>query len=226
MFLYVITNRVNGKQYVGITTDVEKRWRKHRSGHGSKLVRHAIQKYGRDNFDFEVWYSGDEDWIKMMEYRAIVMLDTRTPHGYNLTLGGEGSLGCKPGTGTRQKMSVAHRGRRHSLDTRQRLSAVRKGRTPWNCGRHHLPETRRKISAALSRKSKKRSEHPGARSIVVDGVVYGCIKDAASAMGIHANALRTRLWRYAHSGCRPVGWSFETRFDTSLNRKDQINGQD
>jgi len=211
MFLYVITNRVNGKQYVGITTDIEKRWGKHVSGRGSKLVYHAIQKYGRDNFDFEVWYAGDEHWIKMMEYRAIVMLDTKAPRGYNLTFGGEGSLGCKPGVETRQKMREAAKGRRPSLDTRQKLRAIRKGRMSWNCGRHHSPDTRRKISVAVSQKSKKGPKHPSARPIVVDGVAYGCIKDAALAMGVHANTLRTRVWRYERSGRLPGGWGSRPR---------------
>ena len=145
MFLYVITNRVNEKQYVGITDDVARRRRFHLSGHGSKLVYQAAKKYGKDNLQLEVWYEGDEDWIKMMEYRAIVMLETRAPHGYNLTLGGDGTWGLRPTAETRKKLSMAHT-----------------GQVPWMSGRHHSPEARQKMKEAWSRKSKTGARNPRA----------------------------------------------------------------
>ena len=117
MFLYVVTNRVNGKQYVGITNDVIRRKRFHFSGHGSKLLHHAIKKYGRHNFDFNAWYEGDECFIKMMECSIIVALGTRAPHGYNLTWGGDGTRGLRLTDETRKKLSAAHKGQ-VNLDAR------------------------------------------------------------------------------------------------------------
>jgi len=198
MFLYVITNRVNGKQYVGITTNIEQRWREHRSGHGSKPVYHAVRKYGADSLQWEVWYEGDEDWIKMMEYRAIVMLETRAPHGYNLTLGGEGCLGWRPSPETLQKFR--HRrngmlGRRHSDETRQKIRAKAFGRPPTSAVLTLLTDT-------------AGEKNPRARSVVVDGIEYGCIKDAALATRINVNTLYSRLRHYSRCGQWPVGWKF------------------
>jgi group I intron endonuclease len=209
VFLYVITNRINGKQYVGITNDVIRRKRFHFSGHGSKLLRHAITKYGRHIFEFKTWYEGDECFIKMMECSIIVALGTRAPHGYNLTWGGDGTRGLHPTAETRKKLSAAH-----------------KGQITWMRGRRHTPEARQKMREAWSRKCKAGSSSPSARPVMVDGIVHGCIKDAALATGINVNTLYNRLRRYQKSGCWPVGWGFRTPFDTSLNRKDQINGQD
>lgn len=88
MFLYVITNLANGKQYVGVTDDVKRRKREHRSGSGSKLVSAAIRKYGGENLEMEVWYEGDDEWIRLMEFRTVLALGTLTPTGYNIVRGG------------------------------------------------------------------------------------------------------------------------------------------
>jgi group I intron endonuclease len=203
MFLYVITNLVNGKQYVGITRNVEQRRREHYSGHGSTLVRQAIRKYGKEHLQFEVWYEGDDAWIKTMEYRAIVMLGTRTPQGYNLTLGGEGSVGWRPSAETRMKMSKSRSGHRNGM-----------------FGRTHSEETRSKIrTRATGRKLHAKTlamltdvagaKNPRARPVAVDGIAYGCTKDAARATGLNVNTLYARLRRYARSGLWPVGWGFK-----------------
>jgi len=143
MFLYVVTNRVNGKQYVGITNDVIRRKRFHFSGHGSKLLHHAIKKYGRHNFDFNTWYEGDECFIKMMECSIIVALGTRAPHGYNLTWGGDGT-----------------RGLRLTDETRKKLSAAHKGQVTWMRGRRHTPEARQKMRQAWKQKCKIGAKSP------------------------------------------------------------------
>lgn len=204
MFLYVVTNRVNGKQYVGITLDVAQRKREHCSGHGSKLLYQAIRKYGKDNLQWEVWYEGDEDWIKMMEYRAIVMLETRAPHGYNLTLGGEGAVGWRHDAETRRRMSKSRRGerngmfgRKHSDETCQKIRAKAIGRKP-------SPELRAILTDTAGAKN------PRARPVVVNGREYGCIRDAALATGMNVNTLYSRLRSCQKSGRWPVGWGSKT----------------
>ena len=53
--VYLITNRVNGKRYVGITSrGYQERFKEHIHDalNGSKTILHnAIRKYGQDNFD-------------------------------------------------------------------------------------------------------------------------------------------------------------------------------
>jgi group I intron endonuclease len=204
MFLYVVTNLINGKQYVGIAAHPEQRKREHYSGHGSKLVWQAIKKYGKENLQFEVWYEADEAWIRTMECRAIVMLETRAPQGYNLTLGGEGCAGWHPSMETRMKMSKSRSGFRngmfgriHSEETRCKIRIKATGRKPH-------PKTLAILTGKIG------AEHPRARPVMVDGRVYGCIKDAALVTGINMNTLYMRLRRYARSGRWPAGWGFIT----------------
>ena len=56
MYVYLITNLINDKKYVGITNNIKRRWSNH--CHPSKgreqVISNAIKKYGVDNFKFEV----------------------------------------------------------------------------------------------------------------------------------------------------------------------------
>lgn len=52
--IYQITNLINGKIYIGQSIDIERRWNQHRYGKGSLILRNAINKYGIDNFNFQI----------------------------------------------------------------------------------------------------------------------------------------------------------------------------
>ena len=62
MFIYLATNRVNGKPYVGKTEKtLETRWKWHlnsaRKG-GPNLIHRALRTYGDDAFSGELWLEG------------------------------------------------------------------------------------------------------------------------------------------------------------------------
>lgn len=82
--IYKITNTVNSKAYVGYSSNVSKRWKDHKNGYGSELVYSAIQKYGLDNFTFEVIAEDTVD----NEDKYIQEHNTMAPNGYNLVEGG------------------------------------------------------------------------------------------------------------------------------------------
>ena len=52
--IYQVTNKINGKKYIGQSIDIERRWSQHRYGKGNIILRNAINKYGLDNFEFEI----------------------------------------------------------------------------------------------------------------------------------------------------------------------------
>lgn len=92
MYVYLITNLINNKKYVGITNDYKKRWENHKCCNDpSMAIAKAIKKYGRDNFKFEVLEANiplekiDEKeiyYIKKMESHV------STGKGYNISKGG------------------------------------------------------------------------------------------------------------------------------------------
>lgn len=88
----------SGKKYVGITSQsVKERWR---NGNGYKYNSHftrAISKYGWDSISHEVVADGlSEDAAKQMEIELIQQYDsTNQNYGYNISCGGEGTLGVR-----------------------------------------------------------------------------------------------------------------------------------
>lgn len=95
--VYLITNKINNKKYVGKTTQsIEKRWQEHISD--SKKERceirplyRAIRKYGIENFFIEEIEKCDVDILSEREQYWIQYYNTYKD-GYNATIGGDGSI--------------------------------------------------------------------------------------------------------------------------------------
>lgn len=98
-YLYKITNNVNGKLYIGVTKDFNKRKKQHINGRrqSKSLVGIAIRKYGASNFSFEVICIGSESYIYDLESKAIAKYNShaKSGYGYNISLGGKGGEGSK-----------------------------------------------------------------------------------------------------------------------------------
>jgi group I intron endonuclease len=163
--IYLITNLVNDKKYVGFTNDPPQRWRSHKSLSSQSRISQAIQKYGIDNFTFEVIYQSlDKDHtFNVMEQYFINLYGTRKSRfGYNRTDGGQGALcsyrsvetrqkvsealkGIKRSEETKRKMSIAKTGVCHTEEAKQKMSAARKGKSPSNKGIPRSKETVEKM---------------------------------------------------------------------------------
>ena len=54
--IYKITNNINGKVYIGQSNNIQRRFSEHQTkGESSRIpIDVAIQKYGKENFSFEV----------------------------------------------------------------------------------------------------------------------------------------------------------------------------
>jgi len=103
--IYLVTNTVNGKQYVGqTTTESNKR------GHGRVLLK-AYKKHGIDNFTYERIVSNiqSRNTLNCIERFWIATCGTVIPNGYNLESGGsEGQVWTAE---RREKHSAARIGR-------------------------------------------------------------------------------------------------------------------
>lgn len=53
MYIYLITNLVNNKKYIGQTNNLQRRMNEHRSGQGT-VIDQAIKAYGVKNFSSEI----------------------------------------------------------------------------------------------------------------------------------------------------------------------------
>ena len=94
-YIYLITNTLNGKQYVGKTLySIQTRWNQHkkdccRPRINKRPLYDAFNKYGIENFKIELIEECDADSVDEREEYWIANLDTYS-NGYNATLGGDG----------------------------------------------------------------------------------------------------------------------------------------
>ena len=101
-YIYLITNTINGKKYIGQTSvSIAQRWRQHRwesRGDRSHPLYRAIMKYGPDKFKVECLetVAGSRAELVAAEIRLISTHDCMTPKGYNLSKGGEGYDSSQP----------------------------------------------------------------------------------------------------------------------------------
>lgn len=95
MIIYKSTNNITGKVYIGQTTQtLEKRVKNHIKESKTDKNRpfmFAINKYGSDNFTFEIIDSANNlDELNDKEIYWIGYYNSVSPNGYNITGGGQG----------------------------------------------------------------------------------------------------------------------------------------
>jgi len=137
--IYLITNLINNKKYIGITTrTVEKRFKEHiRTSNNEKysfLINKSIKKYGKENFKIELvkeLYDTTENELLFEESFYINKYNTLIDNGcgYNLLKYDDGHL-------------------IFSKDMRKRMSESHKGEKNYNFGKHYTEEE--KIKQSLS----------------------------------------------------------------------------
>jgi len=154
--VYLLTNTVNGKVYVGKASDLDSRWQKHlynaSEGHDTALYR-AVRKYGGSAFTRRVLDACDtEDEAFAREIHWIATLAGFGPGGYNMTAGGEGPSGWKHAEESKALMvhhgaSNGMHGQTHTPEAREKIAAAAKAQ-PRVLGRKHTDEAKVKIAAA------------------------------------------------------------------------------
>ena len=108
--IYKITNVMNQKSYVGLSTNIFNRWQQHIKGGTSVALQRAINKHGISNFKFEILEICDESVLSDRERFWITKLQTHKM-GYNLSNGGELTLGFRLNDESYEKIANSRKGR-------------------------------------------------------------------------------------------------------------------
>lgn len=128
---------MNGKRYVGITSQIpERRWNNGKGYKASTRFYNAIKKYGWHNFKHEILYTNlNEKEAINIETMLIKQWGlTNKNNGYNMTAGGETHvcIGRKHSEETKRKIGNSHRGYKPTQETlvKLKLSHLNKGGNP------------------------------------------------------------------------------------------------
>ena len=102
--IYRLTNLVTGKTYIGKTVHFKRRMYEHKHYKSQTYLHNSIRKHGWDKFKKEILIDDvPEEDLSNLEISYIEVENTMVPHGYNLTVGGEGKSGHKASKETRDK---------------------------------------------------------------------------------------------------------------------------
>ncbi len=164
--IYAISNNVNNKSYIGLTNNLNRRKREHfsklrKNKHKNKHLQSAWNKYGEENFTFDVLKECEIDDLDNWEKWFISSNNSSNrKYGYNNELGGHHNKIISEET--RKKMKENHYdcrgennpnyGKVRPKSTREKISKTRiergicKGEKNPFYGKTHSKESRRKIS--------------------------------------------------------------------------------
>ena len=104
--IYLFTNKINHKRYVGQSLNIRRRFNKHMLRMRNKWnypLYNALNKYGLENFDYEIIYTIEdkncsiEELTNLLNEKEIYYIELYDSfnNGYNLTKGGESISGYK-----------------------------------------------------------------------------------------------------------------------------------
>ena len=161
----------NGKVYIGITKQNPlQRWKNGTGYKGQPVMYNAILKYGWNNIKHEILFTGlhkEEAEEKEIEFIALYKSNNHD-YGYNIENGGNciGTVSEE----TKEKIRIAHIGKKHTQEELKKMSEARKGflyteeakrkmseakrgNIPWNYKKHLSKETKEKISESKKGKA-------------------------------------------------------------------------
>ena len=208
--IYLWTNLVNGKKYVGQTTCFHRRMKTYRYTYPNAYMEHAVKKHGLDNFDITILERDvpldklDEREQYWLDYYQSYDMDK----GYNI---------CKIASTTKGSTQTQEWGQEHSEWLKEKWATDEDYRKFWHdkmsgennyfygkdfsgelnpmYGKHHSQTTKDKLSKVIGKSVR----------CVETGDVYTSITRAAQAIGVTRCVVSEAL----HKGSRAGGYHWE-----------------
>jgi group I intron endonuclease len=144
--IYCIENLINGKRYIGQAENIYKRFRIHRNELLKKrdnctILQNAWNKYGKENFIFYTLLFCEIENLDLFEKFFIKFLHSHASEwGYNISWGGNTPM----------------RGRKHTEESKLKLSIAHSGENNYFYGKHHTEETILKLRVPKSEETKNK----------------------------------------------------------------------
>lgn len=163
-YIYILTNKISNKKYVGQTKrSITQRFNEHILNKCNSLIHKAIYRHCWGNFKkFYFWCP--IYLLNFFEKLLIFILNTLAPNGYNLTTGGKNTSLSEE---TKKKISESH-------------ADFSGSRSAW-FGRHHTEESKKKVSQNNARLHK---------IICIDtGEIFNSIREAQRKYFLHYSCI-------------------------------------
>jgi len=175
--IYIATNKINGKRYVGKTEKtLSERWYRHQKNveYGSQTYFHrAIRKHGAENFSFELLEDCSDELNNEKERYWIATLQPE----YNMTKGGDGGW-INDQTGN--TWTVSKQGRANMKASRKRnkkkyeaahkqlIPLISSGNNYQSTHRIHTPWGKFETYRDASNEAKRLRNEEGRNDVVTD----------------------------------------------------------
>lgn len=154
--IYKIINTINQKIYIGSSVNIKARFAFHISGlklnkHPSKHLQNACNKYGIDNFIFEILEICEKDKLEEREQFWIDFTNCCDRKiGYNTRKIANSNIGVKCSEEAKIKISNFHKGKLKSEETKKKMSV-------WQIGRKMSDEA--KLNNSISSRKLEKWPH-------------------------------------------------------------------
>lgn len=159
--IYMITCTANGKQYIGQSIDIKRRFTQHKTQTSNKNLKEDFERYGLDAFTFEILEECATEELIAREY---YYLNTLKPE-YNILMEGKPIFVSDR---TREKQRQAKLGKKH---------------TPEHCEKIRKSNRGKKMDYEACKK------HFKAVRCVETGQIFESIQQAADFVGVKYNCI-------------------------------------
>lgn len=157
--VYIIKNKINDMVYVGSTTmSFKKRFQHHismlrKNAHKNKYLQNAWNKYGEDNFEFNVIKVCDKEFCLTEEQ---IFIDINCNNSYNINPLASGTPNMSQETINKRAATM-----RKKYESGEFVSNFKTGHTPWNkgvvMGETHYLKVPKKKTKKLEELNKQKS---------------------------------------------------------------------
>ena len=209
--IYIITNLINGKRYIGQSINIKRRFWDHRCiSHESNIhLKNALIKYGRENFKYEILEECD---VSNLDEREIFYISKLKPE-YNISSGGQRAVN-KHSESTKKIISQKSKKQWENMseETKQKiinnLTGPKEGHKVSektkeklrmiNLGKKQSPETISKRKETIIRMKENgyvqtNASHKKKVVCVETGQVFESVKSAAEFIGCHPSGVTSVL---------------------------------